>query len=817
MSLKLDKNKSIGNGCTDRVKKLNEEVRASPVTISLDRARAYTEVYKSTEALAPITRRAMATAKALDITVPYILDGELVVGSESSALKSYPIHPELESTWILMEGGLNTMCTREIKPIYSSPDQIKEFEEEISPYWLDKTLIAKLFSVAPRNLIERCFGAGFVEGLFKAGILGTHGNPDWDYIMANGLSGIKKRAEEKLAAWDVMNEEDLGKNHFYEAVIIEMEAIERFARKYGDYALQLVIEEKSPKRKAELEQIGEICQHVPHEAPRTFREAVQAFWLVLCAWHMEGGAGTSLSRFDQYMYPFYKKDIEEGILTKEEALELLECLWIKLSSISAIADSTTASFLDGAAHFLNMQIGGVDKYGNDATNELSYLVIDALISTHTIQPHLSVRLHPGTPEKFRMKLVDLVAEGMGHPSIYNDTVTKEILLQYGLNMTDANDYGSAGCMEVGKRGAYWWTPGTWINLGMTVDMAFTNGCKRAGMPGLKSGEKLSVETGDPRLFETYEAFENAVKKHIETAVQSDVALARIIVELYQHYPVVIQSVLTKDGLERGLPFHEGGAYSSSCPGLDGMGVPDLGNSLATVKKLIYDDKKITMDQLCEALDHDFEGYEDILQMCLQAPKYGNDDEYVDRVTQEILDWLCDYVKTFTGVLSKRDPDQETARIRHQVGLALAPISGSVAFGAQVGALPSGRKAGEPLGDSCAPYMGTDIKGPTAALKSVAKIPHYKTAGTITNMYLSSSSLVNNAGKKKLSDLIQGYFDLGGAHVQFNTIDKNVLQDAQVHPENYSNLLVRVAGYSAYFVDLTKEVQDSILSRSEHSL
>ena len=380
MSLKLVEKEAAGHGSTDRVKKLNIQARSAPLTISLVRARAYTEVYKTTESLPPILRRAMATSKALDTTTPYILDGELVVGSESSALRAYQIHPELESNWIMMEGGLAAMSTRTVQTIHSTPEQIKEFDAEICPYWADKTIIAKLFASAPGDLIEKCYGAGFVEGMFMAGILGTHGNPDWDYIMANGLNGIKKTAQEKLAAWDIMNAEDLGKNHFYQAVIMEMEAIERFARTYADYAAKLADQEKDPQRKVELEQISEICSRVPHEAPRSFREAIQAFWFVLCAWHLEGNTGTSLSRFDQYMYPFYKKDIEAGILTREEAQEILECLWIKLSALPGIADSVTASFLDGAALFLNMQIGGVDTYGNDATNELSYLIIDALIA-----------------------------------------------------------------------------------------------------------------------------------------------------------------------------------------------------------------------------------------------------------------------------------------------------------------------------------------------------------------------------------------------------------------------------------------------------
>lgn len=355
-----------------------------------------------------------------------------------------------------------------------------------------------------------------------------------------------------------------------------------------------------------------------------------------------------------------------------------------------------------------------------------------------------------------------------------------------------------------------------MNGGMYVEMAFTQGKKRENVFGACLGEQLSVKTPDPRTFKTYEEFEDAVKTHCAYAMKSVMAMDRNVVEMYRDFPVVFQSVTQHQGLWRGLPFHEGGCWSSCCPGFDLMGIPDVGNSLAVVKKLVFDDKVITMDQLCNALDANFEGYEDIRQMCLNVPKYGNDDDYVDSITMEFMDWIATYCKQFEGLMAKYDPDQSDAKKRHTVGMAWAPLSGSVEFGKQVGALPSGRLSGEPLGDSCAPYMGTDLKGPTAALRSVAKLPHNKTDGTITNMYITKDLLSTMEGRMAVSDLIQTFFDEGGAQVQFSCTNQDILRDAQKHPEKYPNLMVRVAGYSAYFVDLSKDVQDSILMRTAHS-
>ena len=803
-------------GSTDRIKKLGRQSRMTKPSISLVRARAYTEIYRDNAAMPPILKRAMATSKALDDLVPHIEEGQLLIGSDSSKFKSRELNPELDTTWILMEGGLEEMAHRPVEPVFSTPEEQEEWMNEIVPFWQDKTIMMKTLMDVDPELMPRFTGSGFIEAMFMAGLLGSHGNPDYEFLLQNGLGRLREMAQEKLDAWDMFDPAQAGKNHFYEAIVMEMDAVERFAKKYSDYAAKCADECADEKRRAELLKLSDILTRVPMQAPQTFYEALECWWIFLCVWHLEGNTGTCMSRFDSYMYPFYKKDIDEGRLTYDEAMELIECAWIQLSSIYSIGDKDTEEYLNGNALYFNMNIGGVDKNGNDCTNELSYLCLDALINTHTIQPHMSVRIHPGTPEKFRMKVLDLIQAGMGHPSIYNDTVSKEILLQAGATMQEANDYTCGGCMEVGRRATYWWAPGCWVNLGMCVDMAFTGGKKRETIDGANAGEQLSVDTGNPRNFATFEDFENAVKEHFKCVVKSTLYLDRIIVDKYKDYPVVMQSCMQKAGFERGLPFHEGGCYQSCCPPLDCMGIPDVGNSLAAVKKLVYEDKVLTMDELCKALDANFEGYEDIRQMCLNVPKYGNDDDYVDLITQEFCAWVCDYAHSFPGIMADRDPDQATARARHQVGVAFAPLSGSVAFGKQVGALPSGRKASEPLGDSCAPYMGTEKNGPTAALKSVAKINHYKTNGTITNMYITKDLLGSLEGRNAINNLIQTYFDNGGAHIQFSCTDQKVLIDAQEHPENYPNLLVRVAGYSAYFVDLTKSVQDSIIERTVFS-
>lgn len=802
----------MGKCSSIRVEKLREELRNVKPSISFVRALAYTDVYKKTEAKPPIIRRAMATSEALDRMPIYLEEGQLFIGSNTSRLNGREFSENVSTNWMYRAGGPKSLKDRSFEQIECTDEDQRVFDEIIGPYWIDRTIMSRLYASVPEYLTERTIGSGFVEASYFAGLQSSHSNMDYDFIITNGLNGFRKKCKEMIEEWNIENDA-MSKKHLYEACLLELDAIERYALRCSEFAAKLASEETNPNRKAELERMSEICKHSPMEPPRSFQEAIQTTWFAICVMNLEGGSSPSINRFDQYMYPLYKRDIEDGVLTKEEAKEMLECYWIKLSTYGTPSDDTSASFISGNAKFMNMQVGGTDKKGNDATNELSYLILDALIATATVQPHMTVRIHPGSPEKFRMKILDLVQEGTGHPSIYNDIVAKEILLQQGATIAEANDYGAGGCMEVGVRGGYYWAPGVWVNIGMAVDMVFTQGKKRENVAGKCQGVQLSVKTPDPRIFKTYEEFEDAVKQHIICQFESTHQLQTQVAELYRDYPVVWQSMTTNDCLDRGLDFHHGGVHSSCVPGLDPMGIPDVADSLATVKKLVFDDKVITMDELCEALDHDFQGYENIRELCLAVPKYGNDDDYVDGLAQGICNWMCDYARSMEGILAKYDPDKETAKLRHHVGIAFAPISGSVSFGTYVGALPSGRKSGEPLGDSCSPYMGADVNGPTAALKSVAKIGHNKTHGSITNMYLTKDLLYKNESRKAINNMVQTYFDNGGAHIQFSCNSRETLLDAQKNPENYKHLLVRVAGYSAYFVDLLKPVQDSILMRN----
>lgn len=801
-------------GMNQRIQKLNRLNRNTPKSLDLTLAHEYTEVYKQTAALPPVIRRAMAFAAVADNIPLYLEEGQLFMGGIAGGFKQAMLNPVMACVWVTLSGGPIALNDRDVERVVVTQEQQKEWMEEISPYWMDKTVMSRLYGSMPEEITKRCIGSGFVEASFMAGLWGSHNHADFRRLIDGGFNAIRDFAAKWLEHYDPLDDSMQGKDNFYKAVIIVMDSIERYAKRCSDFLADEAARETDPKRRAELELMAENCRHVPMEPPKTFYETLQMVWFVEIFHFWEGSGGT-LGRMDQYLWPFYEKEIAAGTLTREQAKEYLECLWHKLNAISTVSDPTSARYLQGEANFLQIQVGGYDRRGNDATNELSILILEALTDTHTMQPHMTTRLNPKSPQDYRMAIVDLIAEGTGQPSIYNDVVSGQIILKRGDTQAEAYDYDCFGCMEVGHQGHYWWSPGVWMNGGMYVEMAFTQGRKRSDVFGDCLGEQLSVKTPDPRTFKTFEEFEDAVKEHVKCAMTSVITMDKRVVELYKDYPVVYNSVVQHEGLSRGLPFHEGGCWSSSCPGFDFMGIPDVADSLAAVKKLVFDDKVITMDQLCDALDHNFEGYEDIRQLCLNAPKYGNDDDYVDMIGQEFFDWMCDYVKTFEGIMAKYDPDQETAKQRHTVGLAWAPLSGSVEFGKQVGALPSGRLKGEALGDSCAPYMGSDVNGPTAALRSVAKLPHNKTDGTITNMYITKDLLSTMDGRQAVSDMIQTYFDEGGAHIQFSCTSIDTLKDAQEHPEKYPNLLVRVAGYSAYFVDLSRDVQDSIIMRTVH--
>lgn len=805
-------------GCTERVRKLNAKLNAALPTIDMHRARCFTEVWKENEGESPIMLKALGTYKHLSTVEPYIEDGELIVGLEAPRPKCHPMHPEVDIWWLEDEGGIETLSKRTDNPFYPTDEDIRIYKEEILPYWKNKTVYAKWKHLCPEEISKRVVGTGFADASFNLCVLGSHEVLDWPNILSNGMGSIRDAAKEKLASLDIMNPDLCEKIEYYKAVIMEIDGVEVFANNYAKKLTSMAAAEADPKRKAELERTAAACAWVPIHPARSFFEALQSMWMTFCVITTDStGPLFSIGRFDQIFWEYYKHDvIDEGILTRDEALELVELFFLKFNNTMFFADAGTSQFFTGTAVFQNLQVGGVDRYGNDATNDLSYLAIDAMIDIRTIQPSFSVRLHEGSPEKLRLKTIELAAAGMGHPSVYNDAVAIKTMMMCGHDWHEANDYTCGGCMEIQRMGHYFWGPGCQIDLGMAVDLAITQGVKRQ-LGGGMQGEQLGCVTPDPRTMKTYQEFEDAVLTHVKEQVDYLYASIGYMLEAYQDYPLILQSVLGGLGMERGLPHLSGGLDYSSFPGMNGTGIADIGNSLAAVKKLVFEDKSITMDQLIDALDADFEGYENVRQMCVDAPKYGNDDDYVDSLTKHVLDVLGTYVKTKPGLLAKYDPDQATAKIRHQVGCALAPVASNIGLGLNVGALPSGRKAGEPLADSLGAYAGTDHEGPTAVLKSVAKMNAERFHGVIVNLYVSKQSMESKEGRKRVSDMVQAYFDQGGAHIQFNIQDKKVLKDAQVHPDKYPTLIVRVAGYSAYFTELGKPTQDAIIARTQHDV
>lgn len=804
------------NGSTARVRKLNGELRAQKAGVCLHRAQVFTKVYKENEAADRFTKKSKAVAETLRTITPKYFDGELIVGLQSNKPKSHPLHPEIESTWVVEEGGLTALRERTYNPFWSTPEEEKVFDEEIYPYWKDRTIIKHWRATFPEEYQKVMDGTGFADPSFMLCVYGSHLTLDWKAIINEGTNSYIEYSKQRIEELKTMDElENIEKIQFYQGVIRVFEGVEAFAHNWADHMRKLAAEETDPAKKAEKLNIADICDRVPMYPARTFQEGLQSLWFTMCTIANDSsGFLISLGKVDDYMYPLYMQDLNSGLLTKESAFELLECFYIKLNNLQFFTDLATAHFFAGNAIMLNIITGGIDKYGNDAANELSDVLIDACISVRNIQPDMCARVNVKTSEHFMNKILDLVEAGMGFPKIYNDAVAINTLLQYGFSQQDCNEYITSGCEEIGKQGWWAWGPGQFINFALGVDLAFTDGIKRSTVDNKMCGERISVSTGDPRNFKTYEEFENAVKAHIAEQLRLTYLSSQYCIEAYKSYPLIFQSAATHSGLERGLAFHEGGCWSSAYPGYVGEGVPDLGNSLAAVKKLVYEDKVITMDQLCKALDANFEGYEDIYQMCMAVPKYGNDDDYVDKIEQEIFNWIAEETKSRPGILAKYDPDQGTARIRHQPGMALVPLSGHVPYGTNVGALPSGRKACEPLGDSCAAYPGTDVSGPTAALKSVGKVNWAAQHGQITNMYITRDVLQDAEGRKRVIGMLRTAFDAGVGQLQFNIMDKDVLVDAQKNPEKYPSLIVRVTGYSAYFVDLDTAIQDYILKRTQ---
>ncbi len=804
--MKWREGKMTDIGSTERVKRLNAAFHKLRPCICLHRARAYTNVFKKTEGEPIVIRRAKALARTLETIPARILNDELIVGSQGCKPRCVAIKPELETPWLKTE--IDRLDKRDFDPYLATEQEKKEFKEEIAPYWYGKTIYDIWIKRCPSDVVRKVLGTGFASAAGILYTLGCHYVPDYDEIFKSGINGYKKISEDKLLQVNPDRPEDLSKEHFYRAVILVCEAIEAYARKYAAKARELAESELDTVRKNELQEIAVVCDRVPHEAPRNFREAIQAFWFIESIGYIEGtGPGIGAGRFDQYMYPLYEKDIQQGKLTREQAQELIESLWIKMTGLMRLNTEVVADMVSGYAPFNNLILGGVDQYGRDATNDISYLCMDAMMEARTVQPTLSVMLHPKSPEKLRTKIAEMISMGLGHPAIFNLNIARLSCMTLGYSLAEATNCCLSGCNEpraVGNMQLNYPTA-IWCNLPMAVDFVFSRGIKRVpDQPG--SGEKLGIDTGDPLELKTFEQFKEAVKKQIDYQLKmGQIACNYALQVQMESFALPYQSMLTKDCLERGKDMLVGGVRFYLDPGVTTIGIADIADSIAAVKKMVYEEKRINMKELCQALEANYEGHESIRQRLLKdTPKYGNDIDYVDSLATEMFEYVNNTVWSLKSIRGNRLTPHN-------------PASGTQAyFGRHVWALPSGRKASEPLADGCSPAPGMDTSGPTAAIKSVTKLNHANVNGTLFNLWLGGLSLTSTGAKQRLMELVRTYQEQGGYHISVNTVDKEVLYNAQKHPEKYPTLMVRVAGYCAYFIDLSKSLQDAIISRTQHN-
>lgn len=784
-----------------RIQKLVARFNDAAPSVCIERALAFTASHEATEGLPLIVRRAKAFREVCERIPVVIFDDELVVGSPGAVQRPGSLCPEISWKWLRDE--LDTIGSRAGDPYGLTEEQKELLERKVFPYWTGRSVEEIVLSRLPAETRRLGVDSGIVDSEIKWRSGVAEITPEYeDVIFKKGFAGIKRQAEAYLeeVRFQPTDQAQLEKSHFYEAIVEVCEGLVALGHRYAERAAEMALEPTGGARRRELLEIGAICEWVPENPPRTFREALQMVWFVQMACALaENGPGFNLGRFDQYMYPYYEADIDSGEVTRESAQELLECLWIKLSEWVWLLPANGARYYGGYNSFQNLTVGGRKKDGSDATNELSYMCLQATEDVRLPQPALSVRVHSATPERFMRAACELSRLGTGFPAFHNDTIGMQMMMYAGLPPEEARDWSLLGCVVPHHRKVGEWTDAGALNIAAAIELALNDGCSRL------TGEQMGVQTGDPTGFDTFEEFKDAFLRQLRFLMKQAVITTTVEEQVHREtMPRPYISAIVDGCLEKGTDISRGGARYNVGPGWVIVGTADTANSLAAVEKLVYDEKKVSMAALCDALDRDFDGDEELRQLLINSPKFGNDDDSVDRFAVEITDFI----------------DQEFRSYRDCLGLpfhgAAMGLTNNLPTGGVLGALPSGRRARVPLAEGCSPHSGTDISGPTSCMRSVAKVNHENLpGGTLLNIKFAPTVLEGDKGISDLSALIRGYFDLGGYHCQFNVIDAETLRDAQAHPERHRGLIIRVAGYSARFVTLSREVQDEIIKRTTH--
>ena len=794
---------------TDRMAAFREEVLEEKPYIDAERAVLATQAYKENQNQPRVMVRALMLQKILENMSIYIEDKSLIAGNQATKNKNAPIFPEYTMKFVMNE--LDLFEKRDGDVFYIT-EETKQQLRDISPFWENNNLRARGEALLPDEVsVFMETGVFGMEGKLNAG--DAHLAVNYERILAEGLKGYEERTKKLKAALDFTKPESIDKNVFYKAVLIVIDAVHTFANRYSKLAQDMALTEADAKRKEELLEISRICTKVPYEPASSFREAVQAVWFIQLILQIESnGHSLSYGRFDQYMYPYYKKDMENGSLSEESALELLTCLWIKTLTVNKVRSQAHTLSSAGSPMYQNVTIGGQTTDKKDAVNELSFTVLKSVAQTRLTQPNLTVRYHANLNKKFFDECIEVMKLGFGMPALNNDEIIIPSFINWGVKEEDAYNYSAIGCVETAVPGkwGYRCTGMSYINFPRVLLCAMNNGVD------LTSKKRFTKGYGYFTEMETYEDLLAAWDKTVREMTRYSVIVENAIDKASERdVPDVLCSALTDDCIGRGKTIKEGGAVYDFISGLQ-VGIANMADSLAAIKKLVYEEKKITKQQLWDAILDNFQSPENkkIQEMLIEeAPKYGNDNDYVDNLVVEAFDSYLDEIKKYPNTRYQRGP---IGGIRYG---GTSSISANVGQGMGTIATPDGRNAFEPLAEGCSPAHNADKNGPTAIFKTVSKLPTEKiTGGVLLNQKMTPQMLSTEENKQKLEMLIRTFFNrLHGYHVQYNIVSKETLIDAQKHPEKHKDLIVRVAGYSAFFNVLSKKTQDDIIGRTEQTL
>lgn len=784
-------------GMNERIKRLHQQSMETEPTLTIERALIETEFYKENYGKMPnCILRARNFYEICKKKTIYIGQDELIVGERGPVPKAVPTFPELTCHTV---EDLHTLNTRDLQPYRISQEDIDRYEREVIPYWKGRTQRERIFSHVSREWEEAYHAGVFTE--FMEQRAGGHTSMDGK-MYSRGLLDTKALIAEALARLDFINDpEATDKQQELQAMDISCDAAILFAERHADMAEKMAEEERNLQRKAELRKIADVCRWVPAHAPRDMQEAIQMYWFVHLGTvtELNGWDCMNPGHIDQHLYPFYEKGLKEGTLTRDKAKELISCLWIKFNNQPAPPKVGITALESGTYNdFTNINIGGIDREGKDAVNDVTYMILEVQEELHELQPGLSIHVAKVNPDEFVMAGARVIRQGHGYPSCFNpDVYTKELIRQ-GKTVEDANEGGCSGCIEVGAFGKEAYILTGYLNTPKILEITLNNGIDPM------TGKKLGLETGDPRTFKTFDELYEAYHKQMVHFVDMKLAVNNYIERMFSLYaPATFLSLFIDDCISKGKDYYSGGArYNTTYIQCTGLGT--ITDCLSTLKKHVFEDKKFTMDEILTAVSRNFEGNEKMRQFIInRTPFFGNDDDYADTIAVKVYD---DLVRAIEGHPNTRGGKTQ---------LNMLSTTCHNYFGSVCGASVNGRLAKFAISDGTSPAHGADTNGPTAVIKSLGKLDQTKSGGTLLNVRFVPSLLKRDEDLKKLVSLIRAYFNMGGHHIQFNIVDTQTLLDAQKEPESYKDLLVRVAGYSDYFNDMTEQLQNEIIARTEN--